>query len=73
MCCRYCKAFSINQKTAASGVPGVLFGRYAGDNYDGGSSVLLSNHDQQVISKGTTLGLIQGGSRLKGFSFEKES
>eukprot|EP00434_Breviolum_minutum_P027511 symbB.v1.2.024326.t1/scaffold2287.1/size83372/4 len=37
----YCKAFSINQKTAASGVPGVLFGRYAGDNYDGGNPWIL--------------------------------
>eukprot|EP00438_Fugacium_kawagutii_P024789 Skav204830 [mRNA] locus=scaffold2524:8325:20354:+ [translate_table: standard] len=33
----YCSSFTINQKAAASGIPGVLFGRYEGDSYDGGA------------------------------------
>ena len=33
---RYCRSFAINQQAAQSGVPGVLFGRYEGDSYDGG-------------------------------------
>ena len=39
----FCSIFAINQKDARAGVPGILYGRYAGDTYDGGNPwVLLS-------------------------------
>lgn len=37
----YCRSFAINQQAAQSGVPGVLFGRYEGDSYDGGNPWVL--------------------------------
>merc|ERR1740121_2141483 len=39
----FCSAFEINRKDSADGIPGILYGRYDGDNYDGGNPwVLLS-------------------------------
>merc|ERR1719277_2705864 len=39
----FCKQYGINQNAAKAGKPGVLFGRYPGDSYDGGNPwVLLS-------------------------------
>lgn len=37
----FCKDFKINQDAASAGTPGVLFGRYEGDNYDGGNPWVL--------------------------------
>jgi len=37
----FCKDFVVNQEAAAAGTPGVLFGRYSGDNYDGGNPWIL--------------------------------
>ena len=39
----FCNAYEINQKDGAAGIPGILYGRYENDNYDGGNPwVLLS-------------------------------
>jgi len=39
----FCNAYEINKKDTADGVPGILYGRYENDNYDGGNPwVLLS-------------------------------
>eukprot|EP00933_Yihiella_yeosuensis_P007859 TRINITY_DN11304_c0_g3_i1.p1 TRINITY_DN11304_c0_g3~~TRINITY_DN11304_c0_g3_i1.p1 ORF type:complete len:530 (-),score=95.91 TRINITY_DN11304_c0_g3_i1:57-1580(-) len=39
----FCNAFEINKKDSAAGIPGILYGRYENDNYDGGNPwVLLS-------------------------------
>eukprot|EP00933_Yihiella_yeosuensis_P036884 TRINITY_DN306_c0_g1_i3.p1 TRINITY_DN306_c0_g1~~TRINITY_DN306_c0_g1_i3.p1 ORF type:complete len:515 (-),score=134.71 TRINITY_DN306_c0_g1_i3:435-1979(-) len=46
----FCNAFEINKKDAAAGVPGILYGRYENDNYDGGNPwVLLSASLAQLI------------------------
>ena len=37
----YCGSFQINQQAASSGTPGVLFGRYEGDGYNGGNPWVL--------------------------------
>ncbi|CAJ1422461.1 unnamed protein product [Effrenium voratum] len=37
----FCKSYAVNQKAAAAGIPGVLFGRYEGDSYDGGNPWVL--------------------------------
>lgn len=37
----FCRDFSINREAADAGVPGVLFGRYEGDNYAGGNPWVL--------------------------------
>eukprot|EP00933_Yihiella_yeosuensis_P082624 TRINITY_DN9656_c0_g8_i1.p1 TRINITY_DN9656_c0_g8~~TRINITY_DN9656_c0_g8_i1.p1 ORF type:complete len:521 (+),score=133.04 TRINITY_DN9656_c0_g8_i1:65-1627(+) len=39
----FCNAFQINQQDTAAGIPGILYGRYENDSYDGGNPwVLLS-------------------------------
>jgi len=39
----FCGMFAINRVDGAAGIPGILYGRYEGDNYDGGNPwVLLS-------------------------------
>ncbi|CAE7508064.1 GAA [Symbiodinium sp. CCMP2592] len=39
----FCNAYEINQKDSAAGIPGILYGRYENDSYDGGNPwVLLS-------------------------------
>lgn len=38
----FCNEYSINAKDTASGLPGVLYGRYQGDNYAGGNPWVLS-------------------------------
>lgn len=37
----FCGEYDINQADADAGVPGVLYGRYEGDNYDGGNPWIL--------------------------------
>eukprot|EP00931_Biecheleriopsis_adriatica_P074818 TRINITY_DN48808_c0_g1_i1.p1 TRINITY_DN48808_c0_g1~~TRINITY_DN48808_c0_g1_i1.p1 ORF type:complete len:494 (+),score=54.87 TRINITY_DN48808_c0_g1_i1:69-1484(+) len=37
----FCGAYEINQKAARDGTPGVLFGRYVNDHYDGGNPWIL--------------------------------
>jgi len=46
----FCSTFNINRKDAAAGIPGILYGRYEGDSYDGGNPwVLLSAALAQLI------------------------
>merc|ERR1719262_1620789 len=46
----FCNSFDINQKDSAAGIPGILYGRYEGDTYDGGNPwVLLSATLAQLI------------------------
>jgi len=57
----FCGAFAINEKAANAGTAGVLFGRYAGDNYAGGNPWVLltasaSNlfyRQAEAVAKGT--------------------
>lgn len=37
----FCNAFEVNQQAAEAGIPGVLYGRYDGDNYAGGNPWVL--------------------------------
>ncbi|CAE7206547.1 GAA [Symbiodinium natans] len=37
----FCRSYAINQDAASKGMPGVLFGRYEGDSYDGGNPWVL--------------------------------
>jgi len=37
----FCSSYGVNMDAANAGTPGVLFGRYEGDNYDGGSPWVL--------------------------------
>ncbi|CAE7705468.1 unnamed protein product [Symbiodinium microadriaticum] len=37
----FCRSYAINQHAASKGLAGVLFGRYEGDNYDGGNPWVL--------------------------------
>uniref|UniRef100_A0A7S4LNP1 glucan 1,4-alpha-glucosidase n=1 Tax=Oxyrrhis marina TaxID=2969 RepID=A0A7S4LNP1_OXYMA len=46
----FCSTYEINQKDTAAGVPGILYGRYEGDSYDGGNPwVLLTATLAQLI------------------------
>lgn len=46
----FCNAYDINKKDSAAGLPGILYGRYENDNYDGGNPwVLLSASLAQLI------------------------
>lgn len=38
----FCNEYSINTKDTSAGLPGVLYGRYQGDNYAGGNPWVLS-------------------------------
>lgn len=33
----FCLSYPVNQEDNAKGIPGILYGRYEGDNYDGGN------------------------------------
>merc|ERR1712048_1526214 len=37
----FCKEYGLNQEAAKQEIPGVLFGRYPGDTYDGGKPWIL--------------------------------
>jgi glucoamylase len=37
----FCKLFKVNQDASSAGIPGVLFGRYPGDGYNGGNPWVL--------------------------------
>jgi len=40
----FCTAFAVNQADTKAGIPGILYGRYQGDNYAGGNPwILLSS------------------------------
>eukprot|EP00933_Yihiella_yeosuensis_P016844 TRINITY_DN1424_c0_g1_i1.p1 TRINITY_DN1424_c0_g1~~TRINITY_DN1424_c0_g1_i1.p1 ORF type:complete len:513 (-),score=151.45 TRINITY_DN1424_c0_g1_i1:332-1870(-) len=46
----FCNSFDINKKDTAAKIPGILYGRYENDNYDGGNPwVLLSASLAQLI------------------------
>jgi glucoamylase len=46
----FCNAYDINKQDTAAGVPGILYGRYEGDTYDGGNPwVLLTATLAQLI------------------------
>lgn len=49
----FCSSFSVNQNDTAAGVPGILYGRYEGDNYAGGNPwVLLTSALAQLLYSG---------------------
>merc|ERR1712232_1390772 len=60
----FCRSFQINVNAANAGVPGVLFGRYEGDNYAGGnpwvlltaSAATLLYRQAEDLAKGTVPG-----------------
>eukprot|EP00929_Paragymnodinium_shiwhaense_P021409 TRINITY_DN1396_c0_g1_i5.p1 TRINITY_DN1396_c0_g1~~TRINITY_DN1396_c0_g1_i5.p1 ORF type:complete len:516 (+),score=151.75 TRINITY_DN1396_c0_g1_i5:73-1548(+) len=46
----FCKEYGLNQQAAEKSIPGVLFGRYQGDNYDGGNPwILLSASAAELL------------------------
>jgi len=59
----FCKEYALNQQAASNGSPGVLYGRYPGDSYDGGNPwILLSSEvahllyrQSMALSKGAKL------------------
>jgi len=51
----FCSSFTVNQKDTQAGVPGILYGRYAGDNYAGGNPwILLTAALAQLLYRGAT-------------------
>ena len=51
----FCSTFQINQKDTAAGIPGILYGRYEGDNYAGGNPwILLSSALAELLYRGAS-------------------
>jgi len=49
----FCTSFKVNQADTQAGIPGILYGRYEGDNYAGGNPwVLLSAALAEVLYRG---------------------
>eukprot|EP00933_Yihiella_yeosuensis_P034825 TRINITY_DN282_c3_g1_i1.p1 TRINITY_DN282_c3_g1~~TRINITY_DN282_c3_g1_i1.p1 ORF type:complete len:507 (+),score=107.60 TRINITY_DN282_c3_g1_i1:83-1603(+) len=46
----FCNAFEINQKDSAAGIPGILYGRYEGDNYQGGNPWILLSTELATLA-----------------------
>lgn len=51
----FCDMFPINQADAGAGIPGILYGRYEGDHYDGGNPwILLSAALAELLYRGAS-------------------
>ena len=51
----FCAAFPINQQDTKQGIPGILYGRYEGDNYAGGNPwILLTSALAELLYRGAT-------------------
>jgi glucoamylase len=51
----FCSTFAINQNDTAAGLPGILYGRYQGDNYAGGNPwILLTSALAELLYSGAT-------------------
>lgn len=51
----FCNTFAINQADTKAGVPGILYGRYEGDNYAGGNPwILLTAALGQLLYRGAS-------------------
>jgi glucoamylase len=62
----FCKEYGLNQKAASSKTPGVLYGRYPGDTYDGGNPwILLSASVANLLYR-------QSAAVAKGATFAPE-
>jgi len=49
----FCTEYAINQADTKAGIPGILYGRYAGDNYAGGNPwILLTAALAQLLYRG---------------------
>eukprot|EP00440_Ansanella_granifera_P072373 gb/GFBE01078540.1/.p1 GENE.gb/GFBE01078540.1/~~gb/GFBE01078540.1/.p1 ORF type:complete len:171 (+),score=53.06 gb/GFBE01078540.1/:1-513(+) len=59
----FCRSYALNQQASEAGMPGVLFGRYEGDSYDGGnpwvlltaSAATLLYRQAEAAAKGNSL------------------
>lgn len=59
----FCKDFGLNQQAASSNISGILYGRYAGDTYDGGNPwILLSASVSTLLYKQSAA--IASGSKM---------
>merc|ERR1712032_1756771 len=57
----FCNSYEINKKDCADGVPGILYGRYENDNYNGGNPwVLLSASLALLLYRQAGAALIAG-------------
>jgi len=63
----FCRAYDINQAAANQSIPGVLYGRYDGDNYDGGNPWTL------LTASVATLLYRQAFALSKGVKIEEHS
>jgi len=51
----FCSSYAINQADTKAGIPGILYGRYEGDNYAGGNPwILLTAALAQLLFRGAT-------------------
>ena len=58
----FCKSYAVNQQAAAAKTPGVLFGRYEGDSYDGGNPWVLLTASAATLLYRQAQALAKGGS-----------
>jgi len=56
----FCKEYDLNQQAAASNTPGVLYGRYPGDTYDGGNPWILLSSEVAHLLYRQSLALSKG-------------
>lgn len=64
----FCNMFDINRADAAAKIPGMLYGRYEGDNYDGGNPwVLLSASLATLIYRQATV--VAQGAAVDGATY----
>merc|ERR1712107_155021 len=64
----FCKEYAVNQAAASAGKSGVLFGRYAGDSYDGGNPWILLTASAATLLYRQSLAVAQGGTLDAGAS-----
>jgi glucoamylase len=61
----FCSTFAVNGADTKAGIPGILYGRYAGDNYAGGNPwVLLSAALAELLYRGAAEVAAQGTSTM---------
>jgi len=57
----FCKEYGLNQEAAKQEIPGVLFGRYPGDSYDGGNPWILLSASVATLLYRQSAAMAAGG------------
>jgi glucoamylase len=58
----FCRAYDLNQQAANASIPGLLYGRYEGDSYDGGNPWVLLTASAATLLYRQAIALSKGAS-----------